>query len=329
MSELQQMYKGVPFSPILSLTQDIGDGDTVIYINDTSSLPEGPNLVTIGMDEEAETVLYAVKAMGQISGCTRGVEGTAKAWQQNEIVGRNFTNKDYETIIANILKLNDEKLEKILDATENNLVSISADGTLKDSGKKASDFENAGEAEKVSIALENHKKDASNPHKVTAEQVGADAKGSAQAVREELESHAGDNQIHVTSEEKQSWNGKADSSELESHTGDSEIHVTSFDKDNWNGKSKVERFSAKFLSNSWVGESAPFSQEIALEGMLSSDSPLIDLSLSSPNEAQISKNEIEAFLMVGYVEAAEGKIILKCYDGKPTTDFTISIEVVR
>ena len=47
--------------------------------------------------------------------------------------------------------------------------------------------------------------------------------------------HIGNATIHVTSADKQAWNGKADASALTAHTGDTTIHVTAEDKQAWDG----------------------------------------------------------------------------------------------
>lgn len=48
--------------------------------------------------------------------------------------------------------------------------------------------------------------------------------------------HISNTTIHVTAEDKATWNGKADASALTAHTGDTTIHVTAEDKQAWNGK---------------------------------------------------------------------------------------------
>lgn len=45
--------------------------------------------------------------------------------------------------------------------------------------------------------------------------------------------HVSNTTIHVTAEDKQAWNGKADASALTAHTGDTTIHVTAEDKAKW------------------------------------------------------------------------------------------------
>ena len=138
--QLTAMYPGVPFSPPTALADAIGPGDTTIPVEDGSVLPDGPNLAVIGTDESGEVILYAVKAGNTLSGCTRGVEGTAQEWNAGSVIGRNWTNKDYATLIANVSALNDGKPDKEAPSAAGNLAALAADGSLQDSGKKPADF---------------------------------------------------------------------------------------------------------------------------------------------------------------------------------------------
>ncbi len=94
------LYPGIAFSPQAELTDNIGAADTIIPVSDAAAFPEAPNLATIGTDEEGETILYTAKTANALSGCRRGVEGTAKSWQAGELIGRNFTAKDHADLIA-------------------------------------------------------------------------------------------------------------------------------------------------------------------------------------------------------------------------------------
>ena len=96
----EQLYPGIAFSPQAALADNIGAADTIIRVTDVFVFPDAPNLATIGTDEEGETVLYAAKTADALSGCVRGVEGTARAWSAGETIGRNFTAKDHNDLIA-------------------------------------------------------------------------------------------------------------------------------------------------------------------------------------------------------------------------------------
>ena len=98
-----ELYPGIPFSPQAALADNVGAADTIIRVTDISAFPDAPNLATIGTDEMGETVLYAAKTADALSGCVRGVEGTAKVWSAGEAIGRNFTAKDHADLIAAVL----------------------------------------------------------------------------------------------------------------------------------------------------------------------------------------------------------------------------------
>ncbi len=110
---MQTLYKPIAFSPVARLSQSIGDSDAVIPVDNIQAFPDAPSLATIGVDENAETILYAAKTENSLSGCTRGVEGTAKRWQAGEAIGRNFTAKDHADIIANLQEVNQTASSKL------------------------------------------------------------------------------------------------------------------------------------------------------------------------------------------------------------------------
>lgn len=99
---MRAIYPGMPFSPPATLTDNIGAADTVIPVSDVSAFPDAPNYATIGTDENGETIKYTAKTAASLSGCVRGVEGTAKAWTAGEPIARNFTAADQADMIAAI-----------------------------------------------------------------------------------------------------------------------------------------------------------------------------------------------------------------------------------
>lgn len=105
---MQELYPGIAFSPQATLTNNIGAADTIIAVSDVSAFPDAPNLATIGTDEEGETILYTAKTASALSGCLRGVEGAARSWQKGEVIGRNWTAKDHNDLIAVVKELEKE-----------------------------------------------------------------------------------------------------------------------------------------------------------------------------------------------------------------------------
>lgn len=227
--DLKIMYKGIAFSPVASLVEDLGAGDTTIKVDSTAGFPQAPNYATIGTDEQAETIYYGGMTSDTLSGCRRGVEGTAKEWQTGELVGRNFTNKDYETLIANINSLNTGKWETPNSQTKDNFVMFDENGKPVDSGKKASDF---------------------------------DASGAAEKVNETLGQHTRDNKIHITNSERQKWNGAVTDKHTHSNKtvldGISQEDVTS-----WGEKTETKTQMVTLSVDSWTPSSGNFEQQLS------------------------------------------------------------------
>lgn len=195
------MYKGIPFSPQVALADGIGAGDTTIPVTDISAFPDAPNLATIGTDEDGETILYTAKTTDSLSGCTRGVEGTAKAWPSGTTIARNFTNKDFDALQKNIQEaktqadkgVNDAATAKsaadaakgaadtakaqadkgVNDAATAKSTADAAQSTANAAGTAAGNAQNA--ADNAQSAADTHAANKQNPHGVTASQVGAAA----------------------------------------------------------------------------------------------------------------------------------------------------------
>lgn len=104
---MKEMYRGIAFSPTTELTQAITATSTTIYVSNPNVFPDAPNYATISTDDTAEVILYTGKTSTSLTGCTRGVEGTAKAWGIGQIIARNYTNKDHDNFIDNIKELFD------------------------------------------------------------------------------------------------------------------------------------------------------------------------------------------------------------------------------
>ena len=101
---MANLYKGMAGSPITSLSAVITSTQTSITVDNGSALPDAPNICTIAGDNaQIETVLYIAKSGDILSGITRGIEGTAKAWPAGTEVARYFTAYDQNAIIQNCI----------------------------------------------------------------------------------------------------------------------------------------------------------------------------------------------------------------------------------
>lgn len=301
--DLETMYKGIAFSPVASLVEDIGAGDTTIKVDSTSGFPQAPNYATIGTDEQAETIYYGGMTGDTLSGCRRGVEGVAKEWQTGELVGRNFTNKDYETLIANINNLNTGKWETPSAQTKDNFIMFDDNGKPVDSGKKASDF---------------------------------DASGAAEKVNETLGNHTGNNTIHISDSERQKWNGAV--TDKHTHTNKAALDritqekITSWDKAVTDMANKADKtdlpnkvVSVSLIADSWVQSSEGiYTQAIANESI--KDNMKLNLSFTG---ISIVKTLSDAGVTGLMVENNAGTASVIAYGEKPSVAIPVQIELVE
>ncbi|MET3828649.1 hypothetical protein ABIC86_000109 [Paenibacillus sp. DS2363] len=129
---LETMYPAAVNSKQTELAEAIGDAQTSFTVLDGSVLPPAPNLLTLGTDESAETVLYTGKTGNEITGVTRGFEGGAKSWAAGTKLARYFTAYDHDTFQENITDL-DQRLSDIVippaSLTEQGIVMLSKSTT--------------------------------------------------------------------------------------------------------------------------------------------------------------------------------------------------------
>ncbi|MEC0241976.1 WD40 repeat domain-containing protein [Paenibacillus dokdonensis] len=108
------MYPAMTNSPGTELSADITVAATTITVINGNALPAAPNLFTIGSDETAETVMYAGKSGDNLTGCTRGFDGTtAKGWATGAKVARYLTAYDINTLKENVEGISTETINKI------------------------------------------------------------------------------------------------------------------------------------------------------------------------------------------------------------------------
>ena len=90
-----------------------------------------------------------------------------------------------------------------------------------------------------------------------------------------------------------------------------------------------ELYTTTLTALGWADTSgnAPFIQTVNIQGILATDTPIIDVVLSSTTET--AKSQLEAFSCLSKVETADGSITATCLDTKPTIDIPIKLKVIR
>jgi len=102
-----EMYKGVANSPETTITNDINNLDTIIYVLDETRIPELPNIMVLGNGISAETV-KVLSIEGNALTVERGFQGVPKSWNTGTIIARNFTEYDYNALVENVEELDSE-----------------------------------------------------------------------------------------------------------------------------------------------------------------------------------------------------------------------------
>lgn len=74
---------------------------TIVEVLDATVLPEAPNLLVLGTDQTAETVLMTARENNTLT-IQRAVQGIAKSWPAGTQIARNFTGKDWDDMRSNV-----------------------------------------------------------------------------------------------------------------------------------------------------------------------------------------------------------------------------------
>lgn len=91
------------------------------------------------------------------------------------------------------------------------------------------------------------------------------------------------------------------------------------------GGSGGREYNAK-ITTSWSGTVAPYTQEIAISGILATDNPFVRPTFSEDNNIAIA--ESNAWNQIGKIITDENKLIVTCFESKPTTEINIFVKVV-
>ena len=92
-------------------------------------------------------------------------------------------------------------------------------------------------------------------------------------------------------------------------------------------KASTASYTATFTAAGWSA-SAPYTQTVNVAGMLATDDPFVDVSLSGASGTEAT-NRMEAWTCVGRVTANAGSVTAYCYDKKPTVNLPVILKVVR
>ena len=88
----------------------------------------------------------------------------------------------------------------------------------------------------------------------------------------------------------------------------------------------VSDYNASLLLSNW-SSTAPYTQTVSVQGILATDTPIVDVVLDSTTSTAISQNNSWAF--VSKIETSANSITATCLESKPEVDLPILLKVVR
>lgn len=92
------------------------------------------------------------------------------------------------------------------------------------------------------------------------------------------------------------------------------------------GSASVQNYTAT-IGTTWTGTSAPYTQTVSVAGITNTDTPIVDVVLSSNTETALA--QLEAWGCVSKIETATNSITVTCLEDKPETSIPIVLKVVR
>lgn len=84
----------------------------------------------------------------------------------------------------------------------------------------------------------------------------------------------------------------------------------------------VSNYTATLSSSSWTESSGTYTQTVSIPGILSSDTPIIDV--SNPTKAML-----DSWSYVSKIETSNDSITATCFSNQPTENINIKLMVVR
>jgi hypothetical protein len=224
-----------------------------------------------------------------------------------------------------------------------NITPLTLDKTLSLEGASA-DAKAVGEAiaEAKRIAKEQdvaHANLKTNPHNVTVEQLGLDKVDNTS----DMDKPVSNAQAEAIADAKKAGTDAQTAAENAQKTADEAKEAANTAGNNakehateaantaeQNAKNYADSLRKPFtvsLSASGWSETAPFTQTVAVEGILGTDTPHWGVVYSSDKETALKQKE--SFAVADDLDTSDGSVKFTCLEEKPEVDLTIQMEVNR
>ena len=94
-----------------------------------------------------------------------------------------------------------------------------------------------------------------------------------------------------------------------------------------NSKATTNLYKATLSSSGWSSGAAPYTQTVSVQGILSTDTPIVDIVLSSNTSTALS--ELESWGRVSKIDTSNGEITATCLENLPSVDLSLQLKAVR
>ena len=113
--------------------------------------------------------------------------------------------------------------------------------------------------------------------------------------------------------------------EIDAHTCNTVVHITADEREKWNAKADVCMFTVSLSASGWTG-SGPYTQTVSVSGLTATMHPLMDLVQS--DDIDTAQSQLDAYACVSRAKTADEQLTVICYDFKPDVNITVQLEVV-
>lgn len=91
---------------------------------------------------------------------------------------------------------------------------------------------------------------------------------------------------------------------------------------------KMQVYTATFPVAGWVGDTAPYTQTVTVEGLSASHNPMADISLSDDDTSDTANAKISAFNLIDRLVTGDNTLVAYCYSDAPEVEITVRLAVI-
>ena len=91
---------------------------------------------------------------------------------------------------------------------------------------------------------------------------------------------------------------------------------------------KMKVYTATFPVAGWVGDTAPYTQTVTVEGLSASHNPMADISLSDDDTSDTANAKISAFNLIDRLVTCDNTLVAYCYSDAPEVEITVRLAVI-